>query len=164
MKTNYTTSLETLQHDVASILTEKLKATSPASTADYIAFACDNIEANITRAKEAKKELDAYIKHQESVIETIKIDSAKFLSDNGVDKLEGMRISSITINDSTPSEELVIHSESYWISDNNFTKVTLDKTAIKNFLKSTDIDYSEYAEIVTTHKESKIKINKKRGV
>jgi hypothetical protein len=76
---NYTTSLELLNASVAAILDAKLAATSPQSVADYIAFSLDNLDANIDRAKQAKKELDEYIKHQQSVIDTIKQDSAKWL-------------------------------------------------------------------------------------
>ena len=74
----YTTSLETLQHDVKVILDEKLKATSPEQTADYISFAIDNLTSNIDRAKQAKKELDAYIKQQNEIVSTIKDQSAQW--------------------------------------------------------------------------------------
>lgn len=163
MNKTYTTTLETMEHDVGAILAEKFKATSPQATVDYVAFAIDNIDANIERAKQAKKDLDAYIKDMNSKKEAIKIGTADFLKDNGVDKLAGMRISSLTTYTPAPKEELVIHINSYWMENPEFTKTSLDTTAIKNFLKSSEIDYSEYAEIKTTHLQDTIKVNKRKG-
>ena len=157
----YTTSLETLQYSVSEILDEKLKATSPEQTADYVGFALDNLTSNIDRAKQAKKELDAYIKEQTNIIETIKEETATWLADSGIDKLEGMRISSLTTYEPKPSEKLIIHSKSYFLYNPEFVKVSLDETKIKEFI-SGEIDYSEYAEIETTHKQPLIKINRRR--
>lgn len=162
MKSN-TTTLETLQHSVGAILDEKLKATSPSQTIDYLAFALDNISSNIKRAKEAKKELDDYISEQNDILETIKIDSAKWLSDMGINKLEGMRVSSATIYNPVPEQKLIIEDRGYFLGNKNFIKISLDETAIKNFLLSTEIDYSEYAKIETTYKQPQIKINKRKA-
>lgn len=162
---NYTTTLEALPTGttVGAILDAKLEATSPEQVTDYVAFAVDNLEANIQRAKDAKSELDAYIKDAQSKIEDIKIGTSKWLKDAGVDKLDGMRVSSITAYEPKPKEELKIYSESYFLNNPEFVKTTLDTTAIKKFLQDTEMDHSEYAEIVTTHKEPTLKINKKRG-
>ena len=158
----YTTSLETLQYTVVEILDEKLKATSPAQTVDYLAFALDNLASNIARAKEAKSELDEYIKAQSSIVETIKTDSAKWLSDAGIDKLEGIRVSSMTIHEPVPTQKLVITDKDYFLANKEFIKISLDETKIKNFLLNTEIDYSEYATIETTHNQPQIKINKRK--
>ena len=156
----YTTTLETLAHDVGSILDHKLSATSPEAVADYVAFAVDNLTQNIERAKQAKKDLDAYIKEQTNAIETVKEGTSKWLSDNGIDKLEGMRVSSLTTYTPAPTQKLVIHNRGYFMDNPEFTKITLDETAIKNFI-SGEIDYSEFAEIETIHKQDVIKINKR---
>lgn len=162
MKT-YTTTLETLQHSVSAILDEKLKATSPAQTVDYLSFALDNINSNIKRAKDAKEELDDYISEQNSILETIKIDSAKWLADMGIDKLEGMRVSSVTVYEPVATHKLVISDKDYFLGNKNFTKISLDETAIKNFLLGTEIDYSEYATIETTYNQPMIKVNKRKA-
>lgn len=163
MEKRYTTSLETLQHDVGAILNEKLKATSPEATVDYVGFALDNLDANIARAKDAKKELDAYIKEQTHAKETIKEGTAKWLADNGIDKLEGMRVSSLTIHEPAPSVKLVIHDRNCELFKNpDFIKTSLDETAIKNFLINSEFDYSEFAELETVNKQPQIKVNRKR--
>jgi hypothetical protein len=155
---NYTTSLELLNASVAAILDAKLAATSPQSVADYIAFSLDNLDANIDRAKQAKKELDEYIKHQQSVIDTIKQDSAKWLSDVGVDKLEGMRVSSVTTYQPSPEQKLVIHNKAYF-EHLGLVKTSLDETKIKELLNESATDLSKYAEIKVTHKQPLLKVN-----
>jgi hypothetical protein len=155
---NYTTSLELLNSSVAAILDAKLAATSPQSVADYIAFSLDNLDANIDRAKQAKKELDEYIKHQQSVIDTIKQDSAKWLSDVGVDKLEGMRISSVTTYQPAHEQKLVIHNREYF-EHLGLIKTSLDETKIKALINESASDLSKYAEIEVTHKQPLIKVN-----
>lgn len=160
----YTTSLETLQFSVGEILDEKLKATSPAQTVDYVAFACDNLSSNIERAKEAKRELDEYIKNQTSILDTVKTDTAKWFEASGIDKIEGIRVSSITTYDTKPKEKLIIHDSQYWKTFKETMKVSIDELAVKNFLKKDNNMeiYSEFAEIETTHGESMIKINKRK--
>ena len=162
MKKAYTTSLETLNSSVAAILDAKLATSGAESIADYVAFASDNIDANIERAKEAKKELDEYIKHKQDIQATIKQDTATWLQDVGVDKLNGMRVSSITVNTPAPKNKLVIKNEAYF-TVLGLTKVTLDETAVKNFILDSKEDLSEFAIIETTHSLPVIKINKKRG-
>ena len=158
----YTTKMETLEYSVAEILDEKLKATSPAQTVDYLAFALDNLTSNIARAKEAISELKEYIEAQSSIVETIKTDSAKWLSDAGIDKLEGIRVSSMTIHEPAPMQKLIITDKDYFLGNKEFTKISLDETKIKNFLLNTEIDYSEYATIETTHNQPLIKINMRK--
>ena len=162
IQNTYTTSLETLNGTVAAILDAKLQATSPEGVADYIGFATDNIDAKIERAKQAKKDLDAYIKNQEAIKDTIKIDGAKWLEDCGLDRLDGMVLSSVTVSEPKPSEELVILNETYWL-ESGFYKKTLDKTAIKNHILNSEDNLSEFAKIETTHKENQLKINKRRN-
>ena len=163
LEKQYVTSLEKGALSIASILDEKLKATSAPQVVDYVAFAVDNINANIKHAKQDKQELDLYIKEQEQIKEDISTGTAKWLSDAGVDKLEGMRTSSITTYAPTSKVKLKILDQDYWLGSNKFTEVSIDETAVKNFLLSTEIDYSEYATLEIIHEESKIKINKKRN-
>ena len=168
----YTTSLETLQYSVAEILDEKLKATSPEQTADYAAFALDNLTSNIERAKQAKRELDAYIKEQTSIIETIKEDTATWLATSGIDRLDGMRISSLTTYMPKPKEDFKILDDDFFIEMGfKIEKVEVDKVAAKAWV---DEKYKEFEEdaivktfgdkftLKTTHKQKLIKINKRK--
>lgn len=166
MDKTYTTTLETLQHDVKAVLNDKLKATSPQQTADYIAFACDNLEANIQRAKEAKKELDDYIKQNTSAIETIKEQTAEWLSESGIDKLEGMRISSITTYEPEPKQNFKVLDEEFFISK-GFVKTTVDTTKAKEYIDSLPEEVqkaiSDKFSLEVTHKQPLIKINNRKA-
>ena len=172
MKT-YTTTLETLAHDVGSILDSKLSSTSPQAVADYVAFGVSNLEDNITKAKQAKKELDAYIKEQTSAIETVKEGTSKWLTDNGIDKLEGMRISSLTSYISKPKEVFKIKDEDFFIEmgfyietkiiDKDKARIWIDNQIEKDGHDTVIETYRDKFSLETTHKQPTIKINKKRG-
>ena len=163
MEKIYVTILEKGALSVSAVLDEKLKATSAPQVVDYVAFAVDNIDKNIAQAKQAIEELKEYIKTQTSIKEDINIGTAQWLQNEGIDKLEGMRVSSITTYTPKPKTKLKITDESYWLGSNKFTKTTIDETAVKNFLESTEVDYSEYATLEIIHEEPKIKINRKRA-
>lgn len=163
MEKIYKTTLEKGVLNVSAILDEKLKATSATQVVDYVAFAVDNLDSNIQQAKEAIEELKDYIKTQTSIKEEISMGTAQWLQNEGIDKLEGMRVSSITTYTPKPKTKLKITDESYWLGSNKFTKTTIDETAVKNFLESTEVDYSEYAILEIIHEEPKIKINRKRA-
>ena len=163
MEKIYVTTLEKGALSVSAVLDEKLKATSAPQVVDYVAFAVDNLDSNIQHAKEAIEELREYIKTQTSIKEEISLGSAQWLQNEGIDKLEGMRVSSITTYTPKPKTKLKITDESYWMGSNKFTKTTIDETAVKNFLESTEVDYSEYATLEIIHEEPKIKINRKRA-
>lgn len=163
MEKIYVTTLEKGALSVSAVLDEKLKATSAPQVVDYVAFAVDNIDKNIAQAKQAIEELREYIKTQTSIKEDINIGTAQWLQNEGINKLEGMRVSSITTYTPKPKTKLKITDESYWLGSNKFTKTTIDETAVKNFLENSLIDYSEYATLEIIHEEPKIKINKKRA-
>lgn len=170
----YTTTLETLAHDVGSILDYKLKATNPQAVADYVAFAVENLTQNVERAKQAKADLTAYIKENTSAIETVKEGTAKWLKDNGIDKLEGMRICSLTSY--TPIEEKAFEV----LNDEFFLKlgfkivttivdVAKSKAWVEKQLKEKNVDmelftetFGKVCELETTHKQPVIKINKRK--
>lgn len=172
MEIQYKTTLETLKHDVASTLDYKLKATSSQSVADYVAFACDNLEENIKRAKEAKKELDQYIKEQTSAIETVKEGTSKWLTDNGIDKLEGMRISSLTTYTPKESESFKILDEDFFIEmghkietvtvDKEKAREWVDKKIAENGIDAVMLAFCNKFTFETTHKQPIIKINKRK--
>ena len=163
MEKIYKTTLEKGVLSVSAVLDEKLKATSATQVVDYVAFAVDNLDSNIAQAKQAIEELKDYIKTQTSIKEEISMGTAQWLQNEGIDKLEGMRVSSITTYTPKPKTKLKITDESYWLGSSRFTKITIDETAIKNFLESAEGDYSEYATLEIIHEEQKIKINKKRA-
>jgi len=155
----YTTTLESSNIEtIKGVLEAKIASTSPQSTADYIAFACDNLNSNIDRAKQAKRDLDNYIKQNNAQVELIKEVGAEWLAEAGIDKLEGMRVSSISINKPKPSYEVTVTDAS--LIKTKFWKSTVDKTALKNAIL--DGEECEGAEITSTVKEATLRINKRK--
>lgn len=64
---------------------------------DYIGKGLGQIEDEIVQLKNYKSLIDDKIKGLQEQIKTVKIESAEFLRENGIDKLDGVEFSSITI-------------------------------------------------------------------
>ena len=158
----YTTKLEQVSNDdsVIAILDAKIEATSPAQTVDYMGLALDNVSRKVAEAKQAIKAIQEIIKHEEARAEHIKEQCAEWLEGTGLDKLDGMIVSSVTINETKPKQELMITSEEALINGGYF-KTVVDKTAVKQALQNGE--EVEGATLEVTHVANKIKINKKRG-
>ena len=157
----YTTKLEQVSNDdsVIAILDAKLEATSPAQTVDYMGLALDNVSRKVAEAKQAIKAIQDIIKHEEAREEHIKEQCAEWLEGTGLDKLDGMIVSSVTINKTEPKQEVII-TEAASVAT-KFWKSSIDKTAVKQALQNGE--EVEGATLETTHVANKIKINKKRG-
>lgn len=155
------TTLETRQDiPVKDVLQEKCVATSPAQTVDYVAFALDRIETEKDLIKQVINEYKNAIAMLDDKAERIKAGTAEWFQDNGIDKLEGDRISSITISAGRVKEDLIIHDEES-AKQLGYTKTVLDKTALKNGIKIGDVP-SEVAEIKVTHEQDTVRINRRR--
>ena len=155
------TKLETASiNDVSIILDRKVSDVGVNRTVDYIGTALDNIDSAVNRIDEAIKELQAIKKSAKSQEETIKIGVASWLQENGINKLQGDRISSISVMKKKEAIELIVKDEESAINE-GFFKMTLDKTALKNAIldgKNVDGSYLE-----TTHNEDSIRLNKSRA-
>lgn len=156
----YETKLETAtKNEVAAILDAKLEATSSFGVVDYIGFTVDNLNDRLERIKQAEAELKAIKDATNAQIETIKEGAATWLDDAGLDKLQGDRISSVTVLNRAAKKELVVTDEEALINLGYF-KTVLDKTAVKKAIDGgEDIDG---AHLEITHLENSLKINKKR--
>lgn len=149
---------------VVQILNEKLKATSPERTVDYIEYSDTYIENQLQQIKQAKEELKMIEANLKSDRERIKEGASVWLSEMGIDKLDGLRVSSITTYTPAPTKKLVIHDrECIFLRDKEFIKTSLDETKVKKFLENTDVDYSEFVELEITNKQPMIKINKRKS-
>ena len=156
---DYITTLESSSIEtIKGVLDRKIASTSPQQTADYIAFVCDKLNSNIERAKQAKRDLDSYIKDNNSQLELIKEITAEWLAESGIDRLDGMVISSITTTNPKPSYEVTVTDAS--LIKTKFFKSTIDKTALKNAML--DGEECEGATLVTTVKEATLRINKRK--
>ncbi len=162
LQTTYTTRLETAdKSEIVRVLNDKLAVSSSYGVVDYIAFGVENLTDKLERIKVAKQEIAMVEAETKAQIEYIKQETGAFLSANGVSKLEGDRVSSITVYNPKPSDELTILDEDKLIRM-GYTKIILDKTAIKNAIKAGEIDDAD-AYLTQTLKPTTIKINKKRG-
>ena len=160
IKKRYETKLETAEsQNISAILDAKLEATSPERVVDYVAFGIDNLDAQLARYKDYKKELDALIKGIEAQKSIVKVETAKWLQESGIDSLNGDLVSSMKVTQAKPKEELIVTNEESIINAGYF-KTTIDKTAAKNaILDGIELDG---ATIEVTHQEESLTIYKKR--
>lgn len=162
MTQTYTTQLESVEKkEIVNVLNNKLATTSPQGLVDYIGFSIENLNDRLERLKVAKEELALIEAQTKAQIEYIKLETATFFESNGIAKIEGDRISSITTYNPKPTEKLHYTDEKALI-DMGYAKITLDKTAVKNAIKDGKID-KHLAYITQELKPTTIKINKKRG-
>jgi len=157
----YETKLQTAYRtEIAAILDAKLEATSPFAVADYVEFSIGNLKAQQARIKQAIDELREISTSVGDQIELIGEGVSEWLTEAGIDKLEGDHVSSITVSQRKPKEELVIDDEEALITQGYF-KPSVDKTAVKNAIKDgVEVDG---AHIDITHLADTIRVNKKRG-
>lgn len=160
IKTAYTTRLETSDaENITSLLDSKLNATSSHSVVDYVGLAVDNLDSQIERMKEGKRELEYLIKRTELQKDLIKIGSSLWLTECGLDKLDGDIISSMSISQPKAKETLKVINEESLINQGYFKQV-LDKTAVKQaILNGEEI---EGAEIEVEHQSFTLRINKRK--
>ena len=156
------TRLETAPlHEISAVLDFKLNETSPEGVADYIGLTLQNIDDRLERIKDAELQLKSLKLELTSQIENIKIGSANWLSESGIDKLSGLYVSSVSILKSKPKEEVKVLNEESLINQGYF-KTVLDKTAVKNAIL--DGATIEGAEIEIIYMEDKIRVNERRKI
>lgn len=154
------TKLETSSIDeVVAILDRKVEEIGANGTADYVYRAINNIDSGLSRIKEAIAELKSIEKDMKEQKEIIKTGTSRWLSSNGVTKLQGDIVSSLTVSEKTSSCELIITNEESLINAGYF-KMSVDETAVKNALLN-DVKL-EGAYLNVTHNEDTIKINKRK--
>lgn len=154
------TRLENADRDeIAVILNDKAMTQGANATVDYIGFALENIESAKDRIKNAINELRQVSKGLDDQAEIIKAGVSDWMTSNGVEKLKGDRISSISVFDKKESKELVIDSEEAVINAGYF-KMVADKTAAKEALLNGIAVDGCHIEI--TYQEPSIRLNKKR--
>lgn len=154
------TKLETSSIDeVVAILDRKVEEIGANGTADYVYRAINNIDSGLSRIKEAIAELKSIEKDMKEQKEIIKTGTSRWLSSNGVTKLQGDIVSSLTVSEKTSSYELIITTEESLINAGYF-KMSVDETAVKNALLN-DVKL-EGAYLNVTHNEDTIKINKRK--
>jgi hypothetical protein len=110
--------------------------------ADYIAFGLQNIDDEIEKLKNYKKAIDEKIKEMQEQKTQVSERVAEWLESNGIDKLKGTYVSSVTIK---PESE---RKSKKFVLD-------VDKEALVK------LGVAHYEEVVTPTPKQ-VKINKKR--
>jgi len=157
----YESSLQVVSRieDITPILDRKLETKGANAVADYVTLSIDNLEDAKARLAELEKEIKQRKSDIDNQIELIKIGSAAWLEDAGIDKLNGDITSSISVSKRKDNDELFITDEDALINAGYF-KMVLDKTSVKNDLL--DGKVLEGAHIITTIMQNSLRINKRK--
>lgn len=137
--------------------------------ADYIGFSIVSIDNKIEGIDEEIKELQELKAKLKAAKEIALTTGAEIFEEYGINKLEGLGISSITITkESTKTKtKLKVLNENALIKEGYF-KVVLDTDSIIEAYSKADertkiLNYCEVS-LITEKSNAKLKINKKRGV
>lgn len=160
------TSLEIQSQDTKETLNWKLEQLTnnnlPAEQgmADYIYFGVSNIDAKIKQLKAYKDEILKEVKNLETYKSTVSEEIAEWIQGQGVDKLNGLECSSVTINKGIEEEEKIkILETNYFYEGYLFSKDSL----ITELLKENIIFENLVTEkIIVPSTKDKIRINSKR--
>ena len=156
----YNTQLENAnREEIAPILYQKVDALQAHGVVDYVGFVLESLEDRVKRIDDTIKELQEAKKSINTQSDIIKIGVSEWLTENGLEKLNGDRISSISVFNKKESYELVIVDEESVINAGYF-KMSVDKTATKQaLLNGLEVNG---AKLELTYNEPSIRLNKKR--
>lgn len=157
----YNTQLENAtREDISPLLYAKVDQLNPHGVVDYVGFVLESLEDRVKRIDETIKELQDAKKAINAQSDIIKIGVSEWLTENGIEKLNGDRISSISVFNKKESYELVIIDEELVINAGYF-KMVVDKTATKQaLLNGLEVNG---AKLELTYNEPSIRLNKKRA-
>ena len=156
------TSLEIQSQDTKETLNWKLEQLTnnnlpvEQGMADYIYFGVSNIDAKIKQLKAYKDEILKEIKNLEAYKSTVSEEIAEWIQEQGIDKLNGLEVSSITINKGSEEKEETSESVKFVLDVDN---ERMEKFLVENGL-------AHYEKVTTTKvtlaTKDKIRINSKR--
>lgn len=138
------------------------------SKADYIGYSILSIDEKVQSLDDQIKELQAVKKRLKEAKEIALTIGAEVLTQYGIDKLEGMGISSITVTESKVSTatELIIHDEEALMELGYYYKILDTARVIEEFTKADERGILEpYCDVAITKTttQSKLKVNKRRS-
>lgn len=111
MRIKKETSLEMQSQDTKETLNWKLEQLTnnnlpvEQGMADYIYFGVSNIDAKIKQLKAYKDEILKEVKNLKTYKSTVSKEIAEWIQEQGIDKLNGLECSSITINNGNKETE-----------------------------------------------------------
>ena len=135
--------------------------------ADYIGLSMQEIKSKIDTLSSDISELQALKKKLSNALEIAKVQVAEIFASNGIDRIDGNIISSLTLTNPTSKtkDEIIIKNEEALINL-GYVKFSVDIEAIEKALQTKEgkKELKKYVEVmpitVTTH--AKIKVNTKR--
>lgn len=156
------TSLEIQSQDTKETLNWKVEQLTnnnlpvEQGMADYIYFGVSNIDAKIKQLKAYKDEILKEVKNLETYKSTVSEEIAEWIQEQGIDKLNGLECSSITINKGSGETEETIETVKFVLDvDNDRMEKYLVENSLAHYEKVTTTK-------VTLATKDKIRINSKR--
>ena len=135
--------------------------------ADYIGLSMQEIKSKIDTLSSNISELQALKKKLSNALEIAKVQVAEIFASNGIDRIDGNIISSLTLTNPTSKtkDEIIIKNEEALINL-GYVKFSVDIEAIEKALQTKEgkKELKKYVEVmpITVTTPAKIKVNTKR--
>ena len=143
-------------------------STSYFQKCDYLGLSLDEIKNKIDILSQDIQELQTLKRNLIQALDIAKEIAAEVFIENGIDRIDGNVISSLTIiKESVKTKEEIQIKDEAALMSLGYVKFSLDMEAIEEGLKDDRRDeIKDFAEIsvVTTFYPAKIKVNKKRDI
>ena len=135
--------------------------------ADYIGLSMQEIKSKIDTLSSDISELQALKKKLSNALEIAKVQVAEIFASNGIDRIDGNIISSLTLTNPTSKtkDEIIIKNEEALINL-GYVKFSVDIEAVEKALQTKEgkKELKKYVEVmpITVTTPAKIKVNTKR--
>lgn len=135
--------------------------------ADYIGLSMQEIKSKIDTLSSDISELQALKKKLSNALEIAKVQVAEIFASNGIDRIDGNIISSLTLTNPTSKtkDEIIIKNEEALINL-GYVKFSVDLEAVEKALQTKEgkKELKKYVEVmpITVTTPAKIKVNTKR--
>ena len=135
--------------------------------ADYIGLSLNEIKSKIDTLSSDISELQALKKKLSNALEIAKVQVAEIFLENGIDRIDGNIISSLTLTNATTKtkDEIIIKNEDALINL-GYVKFSVDLEAVEKALKTKEgkKELKKFVDVtpITISTPAKIKVNTKR--
>ena len=136
--------------------------------ADYIGLSMQEIKSKIDTLSSDISELQALKKKLSNALEIAKVQVAEIFASNGIDRIDGNIISSLTLTNPTTKtkDEIIIKNEEALINL-GYVKFSVDLEAVEKALQTKEgkKELKKYIDVIplTVSTPAKIKVNTKRA-
>lgn len=138
--------------------------------ADYVGLSLNELKNKINYLSSSIKELQALKKRLTESLDVAKVLTAEVLVKNGVDRIDGNILSSLTLTkESTTTKNKITILKPNEVMGLGYVKFSVDEEAIAKAVEQNKEDLKELNEFIsiettTTTNPAKVKINTKRAV